>query len=197
MSFAALDEGALDQLFRQARTAHAFRSDPIPPETIRRLFELAQWGPTAFNAQPARFVGVTSAQGKALLLPCLSPGNVAQTQAAPLTVIVAYDLQFHKHLPTLFPAYDAAPLYRNNPTLTEQTAQRNSTLQGAYLLLAARALGLDAGPMSGFDAARLDQSFFPQGHTRSNFLINLGVADRGLTHPRGMRLSFEQTVQMV
>lgn len=197
MVFAELDDRALDQLFRQARTAHAFRPDPIPPETLRRLFELAQWGPTAFNAQPARFVAVASEQGKARLLPCLSPGNVAQTRAAPLTVIVAYDLQFYAHLPTLFPAYDAAPLYRDNPSLSEQTAQRNSTLQGAYLLLAARALGLDAGPMSGFDALRLDQTFFPQVTLKSNFLINLGVADRGHSVPRGARLSFEQTVQLV
>lgn len=196
MSLAELDDHALDQLFRQARTAHAFRPDPLPQGTLQRLFELAQWGPTAFNAQPARYVFVTSPAGKARLLSCVSPGNVAQTEAAPLTVIVAYDLQFFEALPTLFPAYDAAPLYRHNAALAEQTAQRNSTLQGAYLLLAARALGLDAGPMSGFDAARLDQAFFPEGKVKSNFLINLGVAQQAAAFPRGVRLSFEQAVRV-
>ncbi|MDE2624596.1 MAG: malonic semialdehyde reductase [Betaproteobacteria bacterium] len=197
MSHPPLDDAALDQLFRTARTAHGFLPQPLPPGTAERLFELTEWGPTAFNALPARFVFIQSPAGKARLKPVLSPGNVAQTMAAPLTVIVAYDLQFHEHLPQLFRAYDAAPLYRDKPEVAEPVAFRNSTLQGAYLIMAARALGLDAGPMSGFNAAALNREFFPDGRCKANFLVNIGVADPAASAARDARLSFAQAATVL
>jgi len=197
MTQASLPESALDQLFRSARTAHAFQPDPVPDATLHALYELLKWGPTAFNAQPARFVFVRSPEAKARLQPALSPGNVAQTLAAPVTVIVAQDTRFYEHLPTQFPAYDAKPLFEANPALTEATASRNSSLQGAYLIVAARALGLDSGAQSGFNAELLNQTFFPDGRYRANFLINLGVADPAGIHPRGPRLPFDEAVQIL
>ncbi len=197
MSRPPLGDAALDQLFRSARTAHGFLPGPLPPGTAERLFELAEWGPTAFNALPARFVFIQSPEGKARLRPVLSPGNVAQTMAAPLTVIVAYDLQFHEHLPRLFRAYDAAPLYRDKPAAAEPVAFRNSTLQGAYLIMAARALGLDAGPMSGFDAGALNREFFPDGRCKANFLVNIGRADPAVVAPRDARLAFGEAATIL
>ena len=197
MSRPALPEAALDQLFRTARTAHGFLPQPLPPGTLERLYELTRWGPTAFNAQPARFVFVQSPEAKARLQPALSPGNVAQTLAAPLTVIVAYDRHFHEHLPRLFRAYDAAPLYRDRPGVAEPVAQRNSALQGAYLILAARALGLDAGPMSGFKPDVLNAAFFPDGRWQANFLVNIGMGDPACLSPRDERLSFAEAVQVL
>jgi 3-hydroxypropanoate dehydrogenase len=161
------------------------------------LYELLKWGPTAFNAQPARYVFVRSAQAKAKLQPALSPGNVAQSLAAPVTVILAQDSRFHEHLPQQFPGYDAKPLFDGNAALTEATASRNSSLQGAYLILAARALGLDAGPQSGFNADAVNQAFFPDGRYRVNFLVNLGVADSAGIFPRGPRLAFDEVAQIV
>lgn len=192
MSDKAMSDEALDQLFRTARTAHGFSSDPLPEGTVGRLFELAQWGPTAFNALPARFVFIQSREAKERLVPSLSPGNLAQTLAAPLTVIVAYDLEFYEQLPRLYPAYDARKLYVGNPQVAEQVAFRNSTLQGAYLMMAARALGLDVGPMSGFNAEKLNQVFFPEGRWKVNFLVNVGVADPASFYPRGPRLTLEE-----
>ncbi|MDE1990547.1 MAG: malonic semialdehyde reductase [Betaproteobacteria bacterium] len=197
MSRPPLDDAALDQLFRTARTAHGFLPQPLPPGTVERLFELTEWGPTAFNALPARFVFIQSPAGKARLKPALSPGNVAQTLAAPLTVIVAYDLHFHEHLPQLFRAYDAAPLYRGKPEVAEPVAFRNSTLQGAYLIMAARALGLDAGPMSGFNPEILNREFFPDGRCKANFLVNIGVADPAASAARDARLSFAQAATVL
>ncbi len=187
----ALSPDALDQLFRSARTAHAFRPDPVSDDTLHALYELLCWGPTSFNSQPGRYVFVRSAQAKERLKPALIPGNVAQTMAAPVTVIVAYDTLFYDHLPAQYPATDARPIFANNPAVAQGTAMRNSSLQGAYLMLAARALGLDCGPMSGFDPAKVDAAFFPDGKIKSNFLVNLGVADPAGTYPRGPRLDFE------
>lgn len=192
-----LSDAVLDQLFRTARTAHAFRPDPVPEATLRALYDLMKWGPTAFNAQPARLVFVQSASAKALLKPALMEGNVAQTMAAPVTAIVAQDSRFYQHLPRLFPAYDAQPLYANNEALAEATAARNSTLQGAYLMLAARALGLDVGPQSGFDAQAINRVFFPDGRWRVNFLVNLGYADPAGLYPRGPRLEFEEAARIL
>lgn len=197
VSLSALSDSALDQLFRSARTAHAFRPDPVPDATLHALYDLLKWGPTAFNAQPARFVFVCSPEAKARLQPTLSPGNVAQTMAAPVTVIVAQDTQFYDHLATQFPAYNAKPMFEANPAMAEATASRNSSLQGAYLILAARALGLDAGPQSGFNADLLNQTFFPDGRFKANFLVNLGLADAAATHPRGPRLSFDEAAQIL
>jgi nitroreductase len=192
-----IPDSALDQIFRSARTAHAFRPEAISDEQLHALYDLLKWGPTAFNSQPARFVFLRSPQAKARLKPALSAGNVEQTLAASVTVIVASDSRFYDHLPTQFPAYDARPIYANNPAIAQTTALRNGTLQGAYLIIAARALGLDCGPMSGFDAATVDAAFFPDGQYKSNFLVNLGVADPSKTFPRGPRLSFVEAAEIL
>lgn len=193
----AVADAALDQIFRSARTVHGFLSEPITDATLHALHELLKWGPTAFNSQPARFVFLRSAAAKERLKPALSPSNVAQTMAASVTVIVATDTRFFDHLPAQFPAYDARPIYANNPAVAQATALRNGTLQGAYLIIAARALGLDCGPMSGFDAAALDAAFFPDGQFKANFLVNLGTADESKTQPRGPRLSFAEAAEIL
>ncbi|MDR7307101.1 malonic semialdehyde reductase [Rhodoferax saidenbachensis] len=193
----ALNDATLDQLFREARTVHAFKPEAISDETLHKLYDLLKWGPTAFNAQPARFVFVRSPEAKEKLKPALSGGNVAQTLGSAVTVIVAWDSQFQEHLPVQFPAYDAKPLFDNNAALTQATAERNSALQGAYLILAARALGIDSGAQSGFDATKVNQAFFPDGRYRANFLVNLGYADHSGTFARGPRLTFEQATQVV
>lgn len=193
----ALADAALDQLFRGAHTAYAFRPDPVSDAQLQALYDLLKWGPTAFNAQPARYVFVRSAGAKERLRPVLSATNAAKTMAAPVTVIVATDSRFHDFLPEVFPAYDARPLFEGNAAAAQAAAFRNGTLQGAYLIVAARALGLDCGPMSGFDAAALDAAFFPDGRWRSNFLVNLGVADPAANRPRLPRLAFEQVAQIL
>ena len=193
----ALPDAALDQLFRAARTVNGFLPAELSDERIHALYDLLKWGPTAFNAQPARFVFVRSAEAKEKLRPALSPGNVAQSLAASVTVIVAQDSHFQDHLPAQFPAYNAKPLFDGNAALTEATATRNSSLQGAYLILAARALGLDAGPQSGFNAELVNAAFFPDGRYRVNFLVNLGVADPQAIRPRGPRLGFDDAAQIV
>jgi nitroreductase len=193
----ALSHEVLDRLFLDAHTAHAFRPDPIPDQRLHAIYDLLRWGPTSFNCQPARFVFVRSAAAKEKLKPALSPANVAQSMAAPVTVIVASDTRFYEHLPAQFPAYDAKPIFENNAAAAQATALRNGSLQGAYLIVAARALGLDCGPMSGFDAAAVDAAFFPDGRFKSNFLVNLGIADPAGTRPRGPRLDFAVAAQIV
>lgn len=196
MSFNALSEASLDQLFRQARTVHAFQPVAVPDETIHQLYDLLKWGPTAFNAQPARYVFVKSAEAKARLMPALSPGNVPQVQSAAVTVIVAHDSRFAEHLPTQFPGYDAKAVFDANPAMVEPTAFRNSSLQGAYLILAARALGLDCGAMSGFNAQAVNEAFFPDGRYKANFLLNIGVADPAGIYPRAPRLAFDEVARI-
>lgn len=196
-SLTELSDAALNQLFRDARTVHAFKPVPVSDETIQRLYDLLKWGPTAFNAQPARFVFVRSAEAKAKLRPALSAGNVAQTDAAAVTVIVAQDTRFFDHLPTQFPAFDAKPLFEANAAMAEATAARNSSLQGAYLILAARALGLDCGPQSGFNPQVVNEAFFPDGRYQVNFIVNLGVADPAGIYPRGPRLAFDEAAQII
>jgi nitroreductase len=186
-----------EQLFTKARTAHAFRSQAMSDAQIEELYDLMKWGPTAFNAQPGRYVFVRSAAAKERLLPALSPGNVAQVKSASVTVIVAFDSHFYEHLPTLYPAVDAKVYFEGKPASTAVTALRNSALQGAYLLLAARSLGWDCGPMSGFDADKVNAEFFPDGRYQANFLLNLGVADPQGTHARGPRLLFGQAAQIL
>ena len=195
--FKPLPDPALTQLFRDARTVHALEPVPVSDELIARLYDLLKWGPTAFNAQPARFLFVRSAEAKARLRPALSSGNQAQTEAAAVSVIVAHDTRFQDQLPTQFPAYDAKPLFDGNPALAQATALRNSSLQGAYLILAARALGLDAGPQSGFNPQLVNETFFPDGRWQVNFIVNLGIADHAATHPRGPRLAFEDVAQII
>jgi len=186
-----IDPHALDQVFREARTFPSFKPDPVSDDTLSQLQELAQWGPTAFNAQPARFVFVRSAEGKAMLQGCVSAGNAAKVASAPVTVIVAMDTRFYEHLPSQFPHNPTlAAGFAADPARAQSTALRNSSLQGAYLIVAARMLGLDCGPMSGFDAKALDQAFFPEGRLRSNFLVALGHGDPQSLRRRGPRLPF-------
>jgi 3-hydroxypropanoate dehydrogenase len=192
-----IDASALDQILRTARTANAFLPDPVSDDTLHALYDLLKWGPTSMNCQPARYVFVRGAQAKQRLQPALSPGNASKTMAAPVTVIVASDTHFYEHLPVQFPAYDARPLFEGNAAIAQATAFRNGSLQGAYLIIAARALGLDCGPMSGFDAAAVDAAFFPDGRCKANFLVNLGIADPKGTHPRGPRLDFSTVAQIL
>ncbi len=192
-----LDDKAIDQLFRTARTQNGWQDKSVSDEVLRRLYDLVKMGPTSANGSPARFVFVKSPEAKARLKACLAPTNVEKTMAAPVTVIVGYDMQFYEKLPHLFPHADARSWFVGNPELIQSTAFRNSSLQGAYLILAARALGLDCGPMSGFDSAKVDAAFFPGGKLKSNFLINLGYGDLSKVHPRNPRLAFEETCQIL
>ena len=194
----ALSTNALDQLFVHARTHNGFTSEPVPEATLRRLYDLMKWGPTSMNAQPGRYVFVHSAAARERLIPAMIAANAEKTRKAPLTVIVAMDTQFYDHLPTQFKAYDARPMFAGNAPLAEATAFRNSSLQGAYLMLAARSLGLDCGPMSGFDAAKVDAEFFPDGRWKSNFIVNMGYGLETSGHyPRGPRLPFADAAQIL
>ena len=198
MTAEALAPHALDQLFRTARTFNKFSDRPVDEATLRQLHELWKWGPTAMNSQPARVVLVQSAEAKEKLKPTLSASNVDKTMAAPVTAIVAYDSRFYDQLATQFPgAPGAGARFEADPQSALQNALRGSTLQGAYLILAARALGLDCGPMGGFNAAKLDATFFPDGQWRSNFLVNIGWGDPSGNRPRGPRLAFEEVVRIV
>jgi 3-hydroxypropanoate dehydrogenase len=207
-----VDDPALDTLFRKARSYSQWQPRPVSDQTLRDLYDLLKWAPTSANASPARFAFVRSKEAKERLRPALAPLNVAKTMAAPVTVIVAYDLKFYEQLPKLFPHNPGmADLFRSNPELVETTAKRNSSLQGAYMIMAARALGLDCGPMSGVDNAKVDeeffaagkpcfgcdQEFFPEGHVKSNFLCNLGYGDPGTLHPRLPRLSFNEACSLL
>lgn len=187
-----LPDAALDQLFRQARSHGAWSDRPVTDETLRTLYDLWKWGPTSANSSPARVVFVRSAEAKEKLRQCLSGGNVDKTMAAPVTAILGYSTTFYEELPRLFPHDDARSWFAGNPPLIEETAFRNSTLQGAYLMLAARSLGLDCGPMSGFDRALCDALFFEDGGVKSNFLINLGYGDETALFPRNPRLDFDE-----
>lgn len=193
---APLDAGALAQLFTQARSQNGWTGRPVSDATLRELYALARMGPTSANCSPARFVFVRSAEGKAKLAPALSKGNRDKTLSAPVTVIVAYDSEFHDRLPELFPHGDARSWFTSSPALAQETAFRNSTLQAAYLLMAARALGLDAGPLSGFDAAQVDAAFLASTNWKSNFLINLGHGDPGKVYARLPRLSFDNSCRL-
>jgi 3-hydroxypropanoate dehydrogenase len=204
------DEG-LDLLFRQARTHSAWLDKPVSDETLRQLYDLLKWGPTSSNASPARFLFLRTREAKERLRPALAAGNVAKTMAAPVTVIIAYDLKFYDKLPKLLPHNPRMrELFVDAPQLVETTAKRNSSLEGAYLIVAARSLGLDCGPMSGFDNAKVDeeffgsakqcegcdQEFFPDGHVKSNFLCNLGYGDASKLYPRSPRLAFEEACSL-
>jgi len=183
---------ALDQLFRDARTRSAWLPEPVPEELLRKAYDLARLGPTSANGSPARFVFLTTLSAKVRLKPVLSPGNIDKTMAAPVTVIIAWDIEFHEHLPKLFPQADMRSYFVGNQALIDQTAFRNSSLQAAYFIIAARALGLDCGPMSGFDADKLNAEFFPDGKWKVNLLCNLGYGDSSKLYPRNPRLNFEE-----
>jgi 3-hydroxypropanoate dehydrogenase len=192
----ALPDEALDQVFRKARTHNAWLDRPVGDDQLRRLYDLMKWGPTSANSCPARIVFVRSAAAKEKLRPALDPSNLAKTLAAPVTAIVGYDLEFYEKLPKLFPHTDARPWFAGKPDAIRTTAFRNGTLQGAYLIIAARMIGLDCGPMSGFNNALVDEAFFPDGKIKSNFLCNLGYGDPNQLFPRSPRLSFDEACRI-
>ena len=207
-----LPDEALNQIFREARTHSAWLDKPVSDEILRQLYDLLKWGPTSANGSPARFVFLRTPAAKERLRPALAPGNVEKTMTAPVTAIIAYDLVFFEKLPKLFPyAPGMRDLFAQNPQLVEETAKRNASLQGAYLIIAARGLGLDCGPMSGFDNAKVDeeffgagkecegceQEFFPAGHVKSNFLCNLGYGDESKLFPRGPRLALNEACTLL
>ena len=192
---AALSDAALDQLFRTARTYNAFGGE-VSDETLHRLYELLKWAPTSANMSPARFVFVKSKQAKARLEPALSEGNHDKTMGAPVTVIVGFDEDFHEKLPYLFPHTDAKAWFDGPRDGRREAAFRNGSLQGAYLILAARALGLDTGPMSGFDNAMVDDAFFKGTAIKSNFLVNLGQGDPASIFARSPRLGFDEAARI-
>ncbi len=207
-----VDDTALDTLFRTARTYAKWLPRPVTDETLRELYELLKWAPTSANAAPARFAFLRSKEAKERLRPAMAPLNVQKTMTAPVTVIIAYDMKFYEQLPKLFPQNPGmAKLFESSPDMVEATAKRNSSLQGAYLIMAARSLGLDCGPMSGFDQAKVDeeffaagkpcfgcdQEFFPEGHVRTNFLCNLGYGDPSSQYQRLPRLAFTEACSLL
>ena len=191
-----LDDRALDQLFRAARTQNKWQDRPVPDAKLQELYELLKWGPTSANSSPARFVFVRTPEGKAKLKEALSAGNTEKTMAAPVTAIVCYDSYFYDKLGQLFPHADAKPWFTSSPEFAEKTAFRNGSLQGAYLMLAARAVGLDVGAMSGFDNAKVDELFLFGTGWKSNFLVNLGYGDPAGLFPRSPRLSFDEAARL-
>ncbi len=197
-----IDDKTLRQLFTAARTHTAWQDRPVGDDTLRAIWDLAKWGPTSMNCLPMRLVFVKSAAAKAKLKPALAEGNVDKTMAAPATIIVGYDQQFYERLPRLFPAYAGArEMFAGNAALADTTAFRNGTLQGAYVIIAARALGLDCGPMSGFDNVKVDAAFFADSvagtAVKSNFLINVGYGVAEKLHPRGPRPDFDEDCRIV
>ena len=208
----SIGDAAMDRLFREARTYSAWQDRPVTDQTLRDLYDLLKWAPTSANAAPARFAFLRTKEARERLRPALAPLNVEKTMTAPVTVIIAYDLKFYEQLPKLFPhSPGMRQLFESNPELMEATAKRNSSLQGAYLIMAARALGLDCGPMSGFDPAKVDeeffaagkpcfgcdQEFFPEGHVKTNFLCNLGYGDPSKLFPRLPRLPFNEACSLL
>ena len=185
------------QLFTDARTQNGYLDQPVSDAQLRELYDLVKFGPTAANTCPARFQFVRSAEAKARLLACVSPGNVAKITEAPVTVIVGMDLLFHDKLPQLFPHVDARPWFAGKDAVILESAMRNSSLQGGYMILAARALGLDCGPMSGFDAAKVDAAFWSGTAVKTNFICTLGHGDASKVFARNPRLSFEQACSLV
>jgi 3-hydroxypropanoate dehydrogenase len=195
-----IDEQSLDTLFRKARTQNGWLDRPVSDAQLRAVYDLLKMAPTSANSQPGRFVFLRSAEARARLRPALSPGNLEKTMAAPVVAIVAHDTQFHEHLPRLFPHNPGAAGWfagEANRVARETAAFRNGTLQGAYLILAARAVGLDCGPMSGFDNAKVDAEFFPDGRFRSNFLCSLGHGDPAKLFARSPRFEFEDACQLL
>jgi 3-hydroxypropanoate dehydrogenase len=187
----------LETLFLAARTQNGYLPTPVSDEQLQRLYDVLKWGPTSANCSPARFVFVRSPEAKALLLPCVSPGNAKKVEQAPVTVLIGMDMAFPDTLPKLFPHTDARAWFEGKPELVKATAFRNSSLQGAYLMLAARALGLDCGPMSGFDADKLEAAFWPDSTVKANFICTLGEGDPAQLMPRSPRLGFYDACRLV
>ena len=194
---APLSSETIAQLFTQARTHNGWLPIDVPDALLREAVEIARWGPTSANCSPLRIVFVRSPEAKALLAPAMAPGNLDKTLAAPATAILGYDLDFIDCLPRLYPAADARSWFAGNEPLIEETAFRNGTLQAAYFLLALRALGLDAGPMSGFDKEKVETTFFAGTRVKSNFLINIGYGDPSQLYPRGPRPTFDEMAKIM
>lgn len=192
-----LTSDSLAQLFTAARTQNGYLPTPVSDDTLRQLYELVKFGPTAANSCPARFQFVRSGEAKTRLLACASAGNQAKITQAPVTVIVGMDLEFHEKLPQLFPHVDARAWFAGKPAAIQESAFRNSSLQGGYLILAARALGLDCGPMSGFDAAKMDAAFWAGTAVKTNFICTLGHGDPTKVFGRSPRLSFDEACALV
>ena len=192
-----LTDGGLDLIFRHARTHYAWQSKPVSDITLLALYDLFRWGPTSANCSPARVLFLRGLAAKEQLKTALAPTNVEKTMTAPVTAIIAYDLDFAEQMPKLFPHNPDAKSWFSDPAVAEITALRNGTLQGAYMIIAARALGLDCGPMSGFNNAAVDAAFFPGGRVKSNFLCNLGYGDPLKIMPRSPRLSFAEACQLL
>ena len=185
-----------EQLFDNARTHNGFKPEPIPEATLRQLYDLLKWGPTSANCSPARFIFVSSPEGKEKLLGGMSPGNQDKTRSAPVSVVIGMDMAFFEKLPQLFPHADAKSWFVGNQPMIDATAFRNSSIQGGYLILAARSLGLDCGPMSGFDAAKIDAAFWAGTSVKTNFVCNLGHGDASKLFARSPRLSFEEACSL-
>jgi 3-hydroxypropanoate dehydrogenase len=192
-----IDAAALAQLFTEARTHNGFLDVSVPDRLLREAVDLAKMGPTSANMSPLRVVFLRSEAAKERLRPALAPGNLEKTLAAPVVAVTAYDRKFYEHLPFLFPHADAKAWFEGNEAFANESAFRNGTLQVAYLILALRAVGLDAGPMSGFDNAKVDAEFFPEGRFKSNVLINIGYGDEAKLFPRSPRFSFDQIASIL
>ena len=192
-----LDPAAIDTIFRKARTANGFLDKPVSMDLLKQVYELAALGPTSMNTQPTRYVFLQSKEARERLLPAMSPGNLDKTRTAPVTVIVATDTKFYEYMPRVWHREGAKENFEANAGLASGTATRNGTLGGAYFIIAARALGLDCGPMSGFDIAKVDAEFFPDGRWKTNFLINLGHGDDSKLFNRNPRLAFDEAYKLL
>lgn len=197
MPSAVLSDQSLDTLFRLARSHNAWQDKNIDDDLLKQLYDLAKMGPTSANSSPARFVFIKSAEAKEKLKACLDEGNIEKSMTAPVVVIIGMDLEFYEQLSKLFPHTDARAWFVGKADKIQETAFRNSSLQGAYLMLAARSLGLDCGPMSGFDNAKLDAAFFPDSTIKSNFICAIGYGDEAGLYPRGPRLDFNEAAEIV
>ena len=192
-----LTEQAMKQLFTEARTHNVWLPEPVSDDLLKKVYNLMKFGPTSANCSPLRIIFVKSKEAKERLKPALSPGNLEKTMAAPVTAILAQDMKFYEHLPMLFPHADAKSWFAGNDALIAETAMRNSTLQGAYFIIAARAYGLDCGPMSGFDQEKLNQEFFKGTSFKANFICNLGYGDKTKLFPRSPRFKFEDICKII
>lgn len=193
----SLDNAALDILFRKARSYNAWQDKPVSDQQLNELYELMKWGPTSANSCPARMVFIKSEETKQKLKACLDEGNIEKSMTAPVVAIIGMDLEFHEQLVKLFPHTDAKSWFDGKDEKILETAFRNSSLQGAYLMLAARSLGLDCGPMSGFDNSKLEEAFFPGGKVKANFICAIGYGSEDKLYPRGPRLEFDEACQIV
>lgn len=191
-----LNDAALRTLFLDARTHNGWQDKPIADAQLRQIYDLMKWGPTSANSSPARIVFVKSPEAKERLLACMNPGNVEKTRTAPVTAIIGMDMDFYEQLPILYPRADARSWFVGDRQAIESTAMRNSSLQGGYFIMAARALGLDCAPMSGFDANKVNEAFFQGTAVKANFVCSIGYGDTSKLHPRGSRLSFEEACRI-